>query len=230
MRSPLIEAGHDPVAVVSVWAEALDLPVWISGPNRSVRYLNAKATLFFGRPAARGIGEPCWRVIGGRRARAKGLSPFCGPRCPLLASCMKRVPLEPIELSIDDSKGAGHWFRVLAFPLPSSLDEAPYLVHCGLPVDRTHRIEEYVRHIASRRREHRPISSLTRREREVVMTLARHEGLTEVADALHVSYVTVRNHVQHILAKLEVHSVQEAVAVYLLEGGEVRDGSRRAET
>jgi two-component system response regulator DesR len=60
------------------------------------------------------------------------------------------------------------------------------------------------------------VAALTRREREVLHELAEDAGLLEVAASLHVSYVTVRNHVQHILSKLEVHSIQEAVAVYLL--------------
>jgi len=38
-----------------------------------------------------------------------------------------------------------------------------------------------------------------------------------------VSYATARNHVQHILAKLEVHSTQEAVALFLVRDGNPQD-------
>ena len=38
----------------------------------------------------------------------------------------------------------------------------------------------------------------------------------EIAEQLGVSYYTVRNHVQHVLGKMGVHSTLEAVALYLL--------------
>ncbi|UCE90537.1 MAG: response regulator transcription factor [Pseudomonadota bacterium] len=53
---------------------------------------------------------------------------------------------------------------------------------------------------------------LTRREREVLMLLA--EGLpgTAIASRLAISVTTARNHIQHLHAKLGVHSKTEAVA------------------
>jgi DNA-binding NarL/FixJ family response regulator len=39
----------------------------------------------------------------------------------------------------------------------------------------------------------------------------------QIADHLVVSYATIRNHVQHILVKLGVHSILEAIAVALVE-------------
>jgi DNA-binding CsgD family transcriptional regulator len=58
-----------------------------------------------------------------------------------------------------------------------------------------------------------PISSLTRREREVLGCMV--EGLTRAAIAarLKVSPNTARTHVRNILAKLGVHSTPEAVAL-----------------
>ena len=47
--------------------------------------------------------------------------------------------------------------------------------------------------------------------------LARGQSRTEVAETLEISPETVRTHVQHILRKLEVHTVQEAVAIALRE-------------
>ncbi len=55
--------------------------------------------------------------------------------------------------------------------------------------------------------------TLTPREIEVLTVL--HEGMTipEIAAALGVCPSTVRNHTQHILLKLHVHSRHEAVAL-----------------
>jgi DNA-binding CsgD family transcriptional regulator len=55
--------------------------------------------------------------------------------------------------------------------------------------------------------------------------LVEDESLRAVAARLNVSYTTVRNHVQHILAKLHVHSFPAAVARYVLLGEDGLDGS-----
>jgi DNA-binding NarL/FixJ family response regulator len=56
-------------------------------------------------------------------------------------------------------------------------------------------------------------SDLTRREREVLGLLA--EGLTQrqIAHSLSITQKTVSTHIQHVLAKLGVHSRAQAVAV-----------------
>jgi hypothetical protein len=51
----------------------------------------------------------------------------------------------------------------------------------------------------------------------VVERLAAGRSLREASQELHVSYTTVRNHVQHILPKFGAHSVQEVVARWLLQ-------------
>ncbi len=53
---------------------------------------------------------------------------------------------------------------------------------------------------------------LTNRENEVLLLLA--EGLTssDISQRINISQTTARNHVQHILSKLSVHSKAEAVA------------------
>jgi DNA-binding CsgD family transcriptional regulator len=54
---------------------------------------------------------------------------------------------------------------------------------------------------------------LTCREREILELIATGLQNKEVARELHISSVTVRNHVQNILAKLDVHSKLEAVSL-----------------
>jgi len=57
-----------------------------------------------------------------------------------------------------------------------------------------------------------PVERLTPREVEVLRLLGSGTAGTEIAAHLAISPVTVRSHVQSILAKLEVHSRPEAVA------------------
>jgi len=53
---------------------------------------------------------------------------------------------------------------------------------------------------------------LTAREVEVLGMLAAGRTTPEIAERLHISNLTARNHIQNILDKLEVHSKAEAVA------------------
>jgi two-component system, NarL family, nitrate/nitrite response regulator NarL len=70
----------------------------------------------------------------------------------------------------------------------------------------------------------RGISDLTPRERDALRLLALGHGTGALALALGVSYSTARTHIQNVLAKLEVHSRLEAVA--LLHRQEAATGFR----
>ncbi|MGE5278863.1 MAG: LuxR C-terminal-related transcriptional regulator [Acidobacteriota bacterium] len=56
------------------------------------------------------------------------------------------------------------------------------------------------------------VRQLTAREVEVLAMLAAGRSTPEIAERLHISTLTARNHIQNVLEKLEVHSKTEAVA------------------
>lgn len=58
---------------------------------------------------------------------------------------------------------------------------------------------------------------LSQREKEVLEALVKGYGLKMVADALDISYDTVRTHIKHIYEKLHVASMTEAVAKAIQE-------------
>jgi two-component system NarL family response regulator len=55
--------------------------------------------------------------------------------------------------------------------------------------------------------------SLTPRQSEILRLLERGKSTDQIADELHLSKETVRNHVRHMLQALGVHSRLEAVAL-----------------
>lgn len=59
---------------------------------------------------------------------------------------------------------------------------------------------------------------LSQREVEILGLIAAGRTTPEIADFLHISALTVRNHTQKILDKLEVHSKAEAVAFAFQKG------------
>lgn len=62
------------------------------------------------------------------------------------------------------------------------------------------------------------LQSLTERERDVLRLLARGLGNADIAEALHLSEGTVRNHVSAILAKLDVADRTQAAILALRSG------------
>ena len=60
-----------------------------------------------------------------------------------------------------------------------------------------------------------PLSKLTEREREIVGMLCEGDSSKHVARKLDLSVATVRKHRENIMAKLDVHSVAELIALAL---------------
>lgn len=57
--------------------------------------------------------------------------------------------------------------------------------------------------------------TLTKREHEILVFLAKGQQYKEIADGLSISLETVRVHIRHIYEKLQVHSRTEAVVKFL---------------
>ncbi len=62
------------------------------------------------------------------------------------------------------------------------------------------------------------VDSLTRREKEIVVLIAKGHRNQDIAKQLYLSKSTVRNHITHILAKLRVERRSQIVA-YAYEAG-----------
>jgi PAS domain S-box-containing protein len=108
--------------------------------------------------------------------------------------------------------GTPTWINVSALGVPSLNGRGCLTVHLLRDVTSARRllslVEEW-RRVRGVVPETRP---LTRREREILAMLSCGLSTRNLADRLHVSEMTVRNHVQSILEKLGVHSRLEAVA------------------
>ena len=201
------------------WITSLGTPVWITKSDGNIGYINERAEALLGLSAADCVGLPCYQVIVGTDASGR---PCCGPNCPFFGLARDKREIEPVKMRIGGPDGKGRWIEVLHITLMQPGPTGVWLVHCALGADRAHRMENYLTKVASRtphleiRHETSKRLGLTRRENEILQLLAADESLHAIAEKTHVSYVTVRNHVQHILAKLGVHSIMEAVACYLL--------------
>jgi DNA-binding NarL/FixJ family response regulator len=85
-------------------------------------------------------------------------------------------------------------------------------------------LDRYVETAAGRTTSADDLASLTGREREVLVLIARGLSNTEIAGRLHLTEGTVKTHVSRVLAKLGLRDRVQAV-VYAYESGLVRAGN-----
>lgn len=218
---------------VPAWVPSVGTAIWICDPSARITWLNHRAETLLCSEAADSIGRPCCDVVGAVSATG---APFCRPRCDVRRLAEAGLEIEPVVLRVTGSEDRGRWFLVVPIALTAPDGSHPWIVHCACDVDRAHRTEEYLSRVASRTvpGPSAPRTALSRREREILQLLAEDNDPQRIAARLHVSYTTIRNHVQHILEKLAVHSTQEAVAAHLLgrsgqTGGESATESLRGQ-
>jgi DNA-binding CsgD family transcriptional regulator len=205
-------------ALLPGWLATLAMPVWVTGPDGCINFINRHAEKWLGRPRTQCLGRPCYAVIASTTRAGEA---FCSPNCRVRSMARAGRELEPVRLNIMDAAMENAEVRVVVIPVRDSHGDGPYLVHCIIDDERDQRVRRYLDRVARRTAKATvpatvTDANLTPREKEVLQLLAKDRSLSEIADELYVSYATVRNHVQHILEKMGVHSIQETVALFLL--------------
>lgn len=99
-----------------------------------------------------------------------------------------------------------------------ALLQAVRSVHEGLPVFDATTVVKAIPYLRRRGADPARRWHLTARESEVLVELAAGLPTAEIARVLQISPVTVRNHIQRILAKLDAHSRLEAVSIGVRAG------------
>lgn len=184
------------------------------GPGLRVEGWNGGATRILGYAREDALGRVCHEVFQGKDRCGNSV---CGKNCPAMAK-LRRGELVPTrDLLARDRSGRKVWLSLTTVVPPPAYRDECLLVHVfremALP-------PELERLVAERLRgEGRPsaLDILSLREREVLRLLAEGAGTTEIARRLYISPATARNHIQHILSRLQVGSRLEAVALALRE-------------
>lgn len=207
------------------WVRRLAAPAWVTGPTGRIVFMNERAERLLGVTARESVGRPCHAVVASRTPEG---SAFCGRRCALVAAAQDGGEVEPVDVQVGGhARRPHHWLHMTTIPVEGPDRSGCWIVHTARVDDRARRIEQYVGRIARRSEAIREIDppgarrALSPRERDVLELLAQDVEPSRIAARLGLSYVTVRNHVQHVLAKLGAHSVDEAVAMHVLGGSRV---------
>jgi PAS domain S-box-containing protein len=201
--------GNDTVPLDQALAGAGD-GVFVTGGDGRIRLWNRAAETILGYRAREVVGRPCCDVFGGLDDHGNRL---CYPGCHIVSLVRMGEPVQSFDMRTRTRSGQGVWLNVSVLAAPDGQGGAPVTIHLFRDVTAARELLALVHErLAAPDGGAGPTGVLTRREAEVLRLMARGQSTRAIADALHVSRATVRNHVQNILGKLGAHSRLEAVA------------------
>lgn len=207
MNEFLNMANHSACAVFAVDAD------------RRVAFWNRSCADLTGISAAEAVGKPCSELLQGRKPNGDLL---CGADCPVCQMARGGLPMKNLAMRVQVRDGSRIQLNVGTMLMPSP-DAASWMVVHFMRRGRGTRANCVGAAQPSRPPGERNAGAmndepgsdagcqLTERELEILRLL--DQGLTTetLSHSLHISKTTVRNHVQRLLAKLNVHSRIEAL-------------------
>ncbi len=180
---------------------------------------NKKCEELLGKPAKSVLGKRCDEVVGGRDPQG---NIYCYRNCPVAYQAREKTsePVARFPLTIQTGKGKTREFEMSMFAIPSYHPSLSIVVHVVRDGKKRQfsPLEQSLEKQASAREPLWPMTTkegdpvtLTAREKEILQHIAQGHSAAEIGKSLFISTVTVRNHTQAILRKLDVHSKLEAV-------------------
>jgi DNA-binding CsgD family transcriptional regulator len=219
MPSPLSLPVRDALELI---AES-KAPAYGMDRHDRIVYWNEGAEKALGWSSEETLGKMCYDVLAGRDVFG---NLYCMRDCPVVASAIAGDDVRPYLLDVK-RKGSTSSIKLIvrAVPLPAAGPSFAVLMHFleteGATLDSIiASLRSAVREPAGLPPVDPPISvsPLSGREREIVMLLSNGYAALNIAAKLNLSHATVRNHIQNVLRKLEVHSQVEAVALAFRRG------------
>ena len=186
-------------------------------------YWNKAAKEILGFDDGNIVGQFCHQLL---RGYSEGRHLVCKERCQIAKLALNSKPVPNYDIHVKTKGGEDCWLNMSVFTYRmSNTNGKKVIVH--LFHDLNHKevdekalvqlvrvINRYhdIRHNNGNELESHQ-NSLTSRECEILAFLADGQGTRDIAQLLSISTSTVRNHIQHILQKLQVHTRLEAVAI-----------------
>lgn len=210
---------HAPEDILDRIARSGDAVMAIDYGERIILW-NKGAERLFGRPARSVLGKPCYEIMGGRDVHG---NLYCYRACPVAhqARDTSAEPVHGFQLDVKPTPGKAKHVDVTMFAIPNSRPSLSTIVHVFREVEK--KPSAFAEQLAGEAAPPAPpvfpmggpepsSVTLTAREKQILRCLAEGLATPDIARRLSISRVTVRNHVQNVLQKLDVHNKLAAVA------------------
>ena len=208
-------AVHEAIDLLSKSGEAAFA---IDSGDRIV-YWNRGCEELLGYEPQKVLGKHCFDVMGGRDENG---NVYCYRNCPVAHQARDEDSAEvnPFHLLVKDKSGKEKRLAISMFSVPAVRASLSAVIHviredgaAPSPLEKS-----LVEASAAAPQPRWPMVStegqkveLTAREKEILRCLAEGLSTPAISDRLFIAPVTVRNHVQNILQKLDVHTKLAAV-------------------
>ena len=184
--------------------------VFAVGPEGRVVLWNRAAEKILGWSAREVMDRPCCDVFVGIDDHGNRL---CYKGCHVMSLVKLGEPVQHFDMQTRTKAGKPVWLDISILDAPSSGPGGALAIHLFRDVTATRELLRLVHErLQAPSAPPDEATVLTRRELEVLRLMAGGANTKALAERLHVSPATVRNHVQNILGKLGVHSRLEAAA------------------
>jgi len=188
--------------------------------GQRITYMNPTAGRILGCSAAEMVGKHCFEVVAGRDASN---APFCRRDCPIIVRAQSGETTPAYDVAVADDDGGPCWVNTSILLLDSPEDGSTVVAHVIRNVTSERHMHLAAREAAQALRgptdvdtdapppQDPPRPRLSRRELEVLRLLTQGMSNNRIAEALYISPITARNHVDRIIVKLGVESRLQAV-------------------
>ena len=166
---------------------------------------NLAAEKTFGYPASESLGKRCWKLMGGKDIYGNRC---CHKHCLHRKMAFRHEPVNSFKAVYKTACGDYEQFKVSCLTIFDSGGEELLLHFCRPDKDNQMNTTNNVKSWNSCSIH---AGVLTPREIQIMTLLADGISTREIASTLFISSSTVRNHIQNVLHKFEVHTRLEAV-------------------
>ena len=184
----------------------------LTGDGR-ITLWNLAAARIMGYEADEVLRRRCCDVFVSRDAKGDR---FCAASCRLLGQIGNGEPIETFDLQTTSKAGRPIWLNMSTVVLPVADAKVPRVIRTFRDITAVKDVLALIRHrLAGTPAKDDPIGRLTRREVEVLRLMASGATNRALAQRLHVSPATIRNHTHNIFEKLGVPN-RLAAATYAI--------------
>ena len=166
---------------------------------------NPAAEKTLGYPVSKALGKRCWKLLCGRDTDN---NKYCYERCPLREMAVQHESVNGFQASFKTASGGRKQFSISCLVM---VDEPGHELLLHICHDQNETLGHNNNHAFTASSANNHCGTLAGRERRGRTLLENGKSTFEIASVMNISTPTVRNHIQHILNKMQVHNRLEAV-------------------